>query len=364
MVGAMGSGTTLLRLILDSHERIAVPRETGFMRAQLAHRFIPFKWSGKNWYKRLGWSDEEFDALQRDFYDTVFRRYVEKHGKQRWGEKTPLHTWHIDDMARVFPDAVFIGIVRHPGGSIASNMTRWDDTLRRARHHYWRYNTEIVRQAANHRDRFVLMRYEELVLQPEPVMRELLDWLGEPWDDTVLEHHTVQATRAGTMKVEGRNKRDDPIDASRISKWTERLDDRAKDVIRRDLSRLGEFFGYTMDDPLKFAPLRQDGGLLVGGADVDARIEQFPDLDLRTQPPVPLTDRIFHPRDIAPTLVEAPEDSPAAEEGTLMAIRSSKPLRRTLRPLVRRLPPGARQRLSAVARRMDGSGSGTPARRA
>src|SRR3954449_3469784 len=119
IVGAMGSGTTLLRLVLDSHPRLAIPQETGFMRAARTHRFIPFKWSGRRWYRRLGWSDEEFNALQRDFYDTVFRRYAEQHGKVRWGEKTPLHTWHVDQMTRLFPDCVFIGVVRHPAGSVA-----------------------------------------------------------------------------------------------------------------------------------------------------------------------------------------------------------------------------------------------------
>jgi hypothetical protein len=54
IVSAMGSGSTLLRLILDSHDRIAIPQETGFMRAYNAHQFVPFKWSGRNWAKRMG----------------------------------------------------------------------------------------------------------------------------------------------------------------------------------------------------------------------------------------------------------------------------------------------------------------------
>ena len=125
IVGAMGSGTTLLRLVLDSHEHIAIPPETGFMRAYDAHKYTPFKASGANWMRRLGWNDAERDELLAELYDTVFMRYATEHGKQRWGEKTPLHTWHIDDMARLFPDARFIGMVRHPSASVASNMTRF-----------------------------------------------------------------------------------------------------------------------------------------------------------------------------------------------------------------------------------------------
>ena len=58
IIGAMGSGSTLLRLILDSHDNIAIPQETGFMRAYNAHQFVPFKWSGRNWARRMGWSRE------------------------------------------------------------------------------------------------------------------------------------------------------------------------------------------------------------------------------------------------------------------------------------------------------------------
>src|ERR671914_2543005 len=207
IIGAMGSGTTLLRLMLDSHPNIAIPGETGFMRAYNAHQFIPFKWSGRNWARRLGWSRQELDHELARFYEHLFMRYVERHGKQRWGEKTPLHTWHIDDMARLFADAQFVGVIRHPSASVASNMGRFHLALGRTGTHWSRYTGEIVRQAARHGDRFVLLRYEDLVLDPEPVLRELLEWLGEPWSDDVLQHHAVQGERKGRKRVEGKSRR-------------------------------------------------------------------------------------------------------------------------------------------------------------
>ena len=77
------------------------------------------------------------------------------------------------------------------------------------------------------------------MLRPEPVLRELLDWLGEEWSPSVLEHHAVQGSRGGKRKVEGRSMVDDPIDVSRISKWTTRMDERQRAVLRRRLERLG-----------------------------------------------------------------------------------------------------------------------------
>jgi hypothetical protein len=340
IIGAMGTGTTLLRLVLDSHPRIAIPQETGFMRAERAHRFIPFKWSGRRWYRRMGWSEKEFDALLGDFYDTVFRRYAEQHGKVRWGEKTPLHTWHVDDIIRLFPDAVFVGIVRHPGGSVASNMNRWKYPLGKAAFHYARYVTELARQASRRRRRFVVVRYEELLLYPDVVMRELLEWLGEPWSDHVLDHHSVQGNRGGRTNVEGRNRVDDPIDASRISKWTSTI--AAKHSLR-ELDRLsgeiGRFFGYSIDDAAALEPLRDDGKLLIRPRDLKARRALFPDLDLDTQPPVPLVDGLYHPAEVALMPAPPPERSWIPEA-----------VRHPLRPLLVRLPRFVRTRLSSVSR--------------
>jgi hypothetical protein len=347
IVGAMGSGTTLLRLMLDSHPNIAIPYETGFMRAYNAHQFIPFKWSGRNWAKRLGWSREELDRELAQFYEKLFLRYVEQNGKQRWGEKTPLHTWHVDDMARLYPDSVFIGVVRHPGGEVASCMSRFGHSLGRATYHYLRYTKEVARQAARYGDRFVILRYEDLVLQPKRCLRELLDWLGEPWSDQVLQHHTVQAERGVKLRAEGGSRINEPIDASRIEKWTRTLDEAQRRTVARRLRRLGAFFGYSMKDAKALEPLRADGSPLIRGADVDARIDKFPALDMRTRMPVAPAEGFYHPRDLQLRRVR-----PEKEAETAPAPVRNPRLRRAAAPVVRRLPPGARWRLRAMAERL------------
>jgi hypothetical protein len=286
----------------------------------------------------MGWSRKELDEELARFYERIFMRNVERQGKRRWGDKTPFHTWHISDMARLFPDAVFVGIVRHPGGSVGSNMARWGHAVGQAAYHYSRYNREIARQAARLGDRFAVVRYEELVLSPEPLLRELLDWLGEPWSPNVLTHHTVQAARGGRVKVEGRSRVDEPIDAARVARWSQRMSDAERAVLRRRLGRLGEFYGYDVDDPLALAPLRE-GALVAGGADIEARIDRFPSLDLRTQGTVPLADRFYDPRKV--------KLRPAEPRG-----RPARPslARRAALAAWRRLPDRTQARVRAAAR--------------
>jgi hypothetical protein len=343
IIGAMGSGSTLLRLIIDSHDNIAVPRETGFMRAYNAHQYIPFKWSGRNWAKRMGWSRKELDGELRRFYDRIFSRYAEQQGKERWGDKTPYHTFHVDDMARVFPDAQFVAIVRHPGGCVASNMNRWGQTIRQAIDHYRRYNREIARVARAYPDRFAVLRYEDLVTQPEPVLRELLDYLGEDWSDNVLAHHTVQASRGGRRKVEGRVLVDDPIDVARISKWTKTMKDGHRNLLRRRCARLGELYGYAIDDPAVLDPIA-DGRFVALGHDIAERLSRFDDLNVDEQGHVAHADRFYDPRVYRIKTIESLKELeakplPGGLLRSLLAVwrRVPDPMQAVLRPPLRRL---------------------------
>ncbi len=342
IVSPMGTGSTLLRLILDSHERIAVPHETGFMRIYGAMRFVPFKLSGRKWAQRLGWSDEELDEEARGFFERIFMRYAEQHGKQRWGEKTPQHTWHMDSMRRLFGDSVFVAIVRHPGAASASNMRRFGHSSRWAVRHCRRYYKEIARQAALDPRRTIVLRYEDLVLRPEPVMRELLDWLGEPWSDNVLGHHVVHSDRQHD-RIEGLSRADEPIDPTRVARWAAQLGEADRKLITNRLTRIGELYGYSFAEPEKVDPLGEGGSLLFGGPEVSRRIERFGDLELLTKEEVPLPERLYHPRKVF--LISYPYERPRfiPGQGDVAAPAPVGRVRRTIGKGVNMLPPPARR---------------------
>ncbi|HSD79752.1 MAG TPA: sulfotransferase [Solirubrobacteraceae bacterium] len=328
IVGCQGAGIALVGCLLDAHERIAIPRETGFMRAARAQRFIPFWAFGGSWYKRLGWTESEFDAVLRDFYGALFHRHAERQGKERWGDRTPWHVWHIDEIARLFADAVFIGVVRHPAGNAASNMTRFGHSPKRAAAHYARTNRELVRQAARLGERFVLLRYEDLALEPEPVLRELLDWLGEPWSDRpLLDLH---------------------VDASPVSKWSRTVDETAGAELRTRTRTLATFFGYGLEDAGRPAPFEPGGDVrrrLLGGADVEHRMAALPGIDLGTPGSVPLIERPFDPRELAVYTVEA-RDTPSALARASPAAPRGNGARHAVVPTLRRI-----RRLVAVRAR-------------
>ena len=299
VLGSMGSGTTLTRLILDSHENIAIAQETGFMRGVLADKWIPFWKFGGEWYSRLGWTEEELDREIAAFYGRIFGRFAREQGKQRWGDKTPYHVWHMEQAARVFPDAVFLGTVRHPGAVTASVHKRFSYAVPRATRHWMRINLEMTYQAAQLGSRFALCRYEDLVLDTEATMRDVLDWLGEPWSPNVLEHHRVQRDRGTPSQVEGRTRSDQPISKSQIDAWVGVLDERRRRQLSATTGALAGFFGYDAADPNLLTPLAASDGQwkkIVTGTDLAGRMAEVKHtIDFVSRPGPTLENRMLTP---------------------------------------------------------------------
>jgi hypothetical protein len=296
----MGSGTTLTRLILDSHDNIAIAQETGFMRGVLADKWIPFWKFGGEWYSRLGWTEEQLDREIEGFYGRIFGRFAYEQGKTRWGDKTPYHVWHMEQAARVFPDAVFVGTVRHPGAVTVSVHKRFRYAVPRATNHWMRTNLEMTYQAARLGRRFALCRYEDLVLDSEPTLRELLDWLGEPWSPGVLEHDRVQRDRGTPAQVEGRTRSDRPISTAHIDAWVSELTERQRERLHASTGDLAAFFGYDAADPTLLMPLAAPGGewkKIVTGCDLAARMAEVGTaIDFASRPGPTPENRMLTPR--------------------------------------------------------------------
>lgn len=326
VVGSMRSGSTMLRLILDSHPGIAIGAETGFMGALLANQAIPNWKYGKDWYLRLGWTEAEFDERLRDFYGGMFARYAASQGKSRWGEKTPFHTAHMAAMAAVFPDAVFVGIVRHPGAVAASLRKNFHYTFRDALSYWTATNLDMVRAATELGPRFMACRYEDLVLDGEPVLRELMTGLDEAWSPRLLEHHRVQQEKGAPRAVDGSTVTRDPIDAARADHWarTATEDDLRALASTADLSG---FFGYEAADSTSCQPLLAPGSpreWIPSGVDLAIRRRAWAArVDFEQRPPTLAIDA--NPEELAQRLAQV--ERALARTRSRRSVRMSDALR-------------------------------------
>ena len=302
VVGVMGSGTTLLRLMLDSHPNLAIAQETTFGRAVLAHKWIPFWLFGGEWYRRLGWTEEELDVELRRFYATIFGRFAEQQGKQRWGDKSPHHLWMMRDLASVFPEAVFVAAVRHPGAVASSQHHRFGWSWGRAMDRWERGHLELAHRGGDLGDRLAVVRYEDLVLDAEQTLRELLAWLGEPWSPAVTQHHVVHGERGTPTQVEGKTRSTDPVDRARVVKWAESMAPEIRQQLRQTVGPLGAFYGYDVDDPAALDPLpppSSQRSRVVTGTELAQRKAAFAQVRWKYRPKAAFANQRLKPQRVA-----------------------------------------------------------------
>ncbi|HVT21282.1 MAG TPA: sulfotransferase [Mycobacteriales bacterium] len=290
IVGSNGSGSTLLRLMLDSHPNIAIPEETGFLRLAAMHRWVPYWKLGGEWYGNLGLTEDQLTTELAGFYGGLFSSYAVSRGKQRWGDKTPFHVWHLELARRMYPTATFVGIVRHPGGVVASLQRRFSRSRRASIRHWMRSNRQLLVAGAGLGDRFVLVRYEDLVAEPEPVMRALLARLGEAWSPAVLAHHEVQPARRST----GFTRTDRAVDTSSVARWEDDLPAAARARVAARTGPLARFLGYDPARSEPTEPLGTESPILTGTELADRQRTRGQGLDW--QPPRPRAeDRVLRP---------------------------------------------------------------------
>ena len=138
------------------------------------------------------------DLILRHRKDLERKRQVtskESEPKGRWVDGTPEYSLHICGLRRLFPDALFVHISRDVRAVVRSmlNFHRvagiqlvpneeeaykyWLRTVRACIKADEAYGPEVVYR----------LRYADLISNPEPEMRSLLDFLHEPYTAKCLE---------------------------------------------------------------------------------------------------------------------------------------------------------------------------------
>ena len=185
VVGCQRSGTTLLRLMLDSHPAISCGPETRFL-SDLA------KVTTDNWQRlsHYGYPKEYWLRSMAGFFEGIQRDYAISRGKARWADKTPRYALSLDFIDELFPECLVVHVVRDGRDVVASHRSRFGYVAALKAAEKWPRYIEAARAAGARLgpDRYHEVRYERLVADPESTMRALLDFLGEAWDDAVLRH--------------------------------------------------------------------------------------------------------------------------------------------------------------------------------
>jgi hypothetical protein len=218
VVSSPRSGSTLFRLILDAHPRLAVPPP-----AWLYDFFQPFLYSYgdltarenlaalaqdmidtptiQRWpmeFTAAGLADKSAEPSFPGLYDALHVLYAEAGGKERWGEKSPRNALWVDEIRADFTDAQFIHLIRDGRDSAIdlADSTLFPETLY-AGANVWKTWVSSIRESAKRlpRDSYLEVKYEEFCGDPESHLKTVCEFLGEDFSPLMLQHHETEAAR-------------------------------------------------------------------------------------------------------------------------------------------------------------------------
>jgi hypothetical protein len=246
VVGAMRSGTTLLRLMLNEHSELAIPAESHFL-AALFREFAPetvlsgdklvralaIVAESKEWKRDYAHTDAELRRAVGDgplsmaeLIDRVFRLETAGTGKPRWGDKTPAYLFRVPDLLACFPSAKVIAIVRDPRDVYLSLRGRdWvGDSSWEIGRYIAQCGTLVTRWRKRFTpERFACVRYEDLVLEPEATLRFVCRFASLDFEASMLgfHEHADENVQDWELEIGAHTKLLRPMQAADVGRWRE-----------------------------------------------------------------------------------------------------------------------------------------------
>lgn len=276
IIGRPRSGTTLLRLLFESHPHLLIPPESPFI---IIHY--------KKYSKITNWSEDIINEFVEDLYKTryfdkwlinrgelterllslkgkrtfqemvleVYKCYKSVYPKQEIsmiGDKNPMYSLYPGRIHQLFPDSKIIHITRDYRDNFLSLINvnfevpivpiviyRWKFALKKM----WKLKSE-------HPDLIYSIRYEDLVADPELHTRRLCEFLRIEFDPSVLSFYEkkdeAQALYKGNQDLSKIHKSlFNPISTEKVNKWQTDMTPRQIKIADLVMGKTAEKAGYN-----------------------------------------------------------------------------------------------------------------------
>lgn len=237
ILGNPRSGTTMLRLMLNSHSLIGVPPESGFIQWWYS-KYLCWSVSDTNNRRTLdaflhdilsstkieNWKLSKKELIeyillnQPKFYseliDCIYKFYTRN--KCLIGDKNNYYIHHLDILSTIFPRAKFIHIIRD-GRDIANsyrNINKLDQNLKylpkfssniKDIANEWRDNLDkIEKHISKHQS--ISIRYEDLISDSIQTLTKICQFLDVRFENQMLEFYLHNDEPQSTLFWKGKTK--------------------------------------------------------------------------------------------------------------------------------------------------------------
>jgi hypothetical protein len=253
--GLHRSGTTLLARAIAKHDEASGFRKTEALanEGQFLQSVYPiareFGGTGRFGFDERSHLTEDSPLATEASREQLLREWGEywNLGKRVLIEKSPPNLLKLRFLQELFGDATFVVIMRHPI-AVSYATQKWSETSLESLIEHWLVCHEIFLDDAPHIRRLLLVRYEDLVSDPEAVVGSIQERLG------LTPSGATFAARSG-------------INDDYFKRWNARLHPRRRrqheELARRFEQRVNRF-GYSLADPERSAEPAHEVAELLG----------------------------------------------------------------------------------------------------
>jgi hypothetical protein len=290
ILGTERSGSNLVRLILNAHSRIHIPHPPHVIRyfAPIEKRYGKLSdtrnldrlasdvlrlvrahihpWDAVPSVEELVWKAHPSDLF--GLYYALYDFSREHGGKARWGCKSTFMIDHVDRVRQTWPDARFILLVRDPRdvavssrGSVFSTFHPYHTARLWASQQTTGSELLRVLPAAA----ITLIRYEDLLADPEGEVRKIAAFLEESFEPAMLRFFDTPEARKVQSLSESWHNTASPIVTGNTGRFRTGLSSSELRMVEDVVGPLMERFGYPRALPAsvsgspRLSPIRRLG---------------------------------------------------------------------------------------------------------
>lgn len=243
IIGTQRSGTTLLRLILNSHSKICIPEEATFLMPFMNKKILSFnralddsrkekikKYLLNNYqFKKWHINETDLDNLLKtelnysELISEIYNLYARNEKKEIVGDKTPPFIRRLNIINQNYPNSKFIYIIRDGRDTYLSL---------KAKKHYsaksitiksleWRIKNHCIEKHLQKcHDKKFLIRYEDLITYPKKKVKEICTFLKVNFEDNMLDYwknSDLYIDKEHSYKINS------PVDPNNKFKWKKNI---------------------------------------------------------------------------------------------------------------------------------------------
>jgi len=263
LIGPPRSGSTLLTRMLGTHSAIHAPAEPHLL-TPLAHlgyyasvEKAPYdpiitRAGIRELVGDLPGGEEDYLDSLRAYTDSVYAKLLAPSGRKLLLDKTPAYGLVLDFVAKLYPDAKYVVLTRHPLAVWSSYVSSFFDGNHAVAHAHnplmERYVPAISRFVLDKPVAFHHVRYEQLVQDPERHMSDICNYLDIPFEAGMVNYGDQAGSKTSAARGLG-----DPMTVAKESRpTTASLDKWASEMTGNPekVAQCQQILGALLDDDL------------------------------------------------------------------------------------------------------------------